>query len=167
MGGCARQSADKILALDLATETGWAFGQRGHCTLFGTWNLLPKGEPRPNRFRNLIVNLDRVAHSFGGIPDLIVYEDVKFTAGSPRVWCGLLAFLQVWCCDKTTLEPFAINTIKKFATGNGRADKQMMLKSARHKWGDTVPDHNSADALWLLELARGDDYEQRVQAVPG
>ncbi len=43
-------------------------------------------------------------------------------------------------------------TLKKFATGNGRASKADMVTAARAR-GWSLVDHNEADAALLLEYA--------------
>jgi len=47
-------------------------------------------------------------------------------------------------------------TLKKHSTGNGRADKEMMIAAAAERWGFDPCDDNEADALcvlgWTLDL---------------
>ena len=50
--------------------------------------------------------------------------------------------------------PIHSATLKKFATGSGRASKEAMLEIARDRWGVHIADDNEADALWLMEYAR-------------
>jgi len=54
----------------------------------------------------------------------------------------------------------APNSLKKFATGNGRATKEEVVANARERLGYEGYDNNAADALWLWTLGRaylGDD----------
>ena len=52
-----------------------------------------------------------------------------------------------------TVETFHISTIKKFATGKGDADKDLMLAAAVANYQDqNIADDNQADALHLLHL---------------
>lgn len=53
---------------------------------------------------------------------------------------------------KVIFATMAPNTLKKNATGNGRADKPMMLTAARLHWPE-CPDHNCADAFHLAVQA--------------
>ena len=55
----------------------------------------------------------------------------------------------------------ANNTIKKFATGNGRAEKEQVFAVAFRRWPHLFPGDEKienmfdvADALWLLQYAR-------------
>ena len=46
-----------------------------------------------------------------------------------------------------------VGTIKKFATGNGRAGKPLIIAAAR-SWGFEPADDNEADALALLHYLK-------------
>lgn len=50
------------------------------------------------------------------------------------------------------------NTLKLYATGNGRADKAAMVDAARERLGESFPRESKvddlADALWLADLGR-------------
>lgn len=48
----------------------------------------------------------------------------------------------------------AVTTIKKLATGNGRADKGAMIQAAVDRWGVDVDDPDLADAAWVAEWTR-------------
>lgn len=48
----------------------------------------------------------------------------------------------------------APNTLKKYATGNGRASKEEVVANARERLGYQGYDNNAADALWLRALGR-------------
>jgi Holliday junction resolvasome RuvABC endonuclease subunit len=60
-------------------------------------------------------------------------------------------------CERihTQYRGYSPSEIKKKATGKGMASKDIMLAKARERWAN-VEDHNQADALWLLDLARGE-----------
>lgn len=44
--------------------------------------------------------------------------------------------------------------VKKFATGNGNANKPMMIEYAKKLWGYEGKDDNEADALHILQLLK-------------
>jgi hypothetical protein len=55
------------------------------------------------------------------------------------------------------LEPITVapTTLKKFATGSGKATKDQMRDAGRKKWpGVTFPTHDAIDARWIFEWAR-------------
>jgi Holliday junction resolvasome RuvABC endonuclease subunit len=156
----------KILALDLGTKTGYCYGgeNRFEC---GTWTLAApseitswgksrqtrRGDPRVCRLLSNITELDR--------PDIIVFEDVQFS--STVMQCQLWASLRgaVWCaaCVGRTIvvEAVPVGTLKKFATGNGAADKMAMrvaliarlVQPPNPNWDD-----NAIDAYWLYLWAQ-------------
>lgn len=49
---------------------------------------------------------------------------------------------------------YSAGSIKKFATGNGNANKDMMVEAAVHKLDLKIETHDQADAAWLYELAK-------------
>ena len=86
--------------------------------------------------------------------DLVVYER-PFGRGMDATRCGwgiaglveAAATIQGW--PVTDTDP---QTIKKFATGKGRAEKEAMIAAAR-KMGYTGHDEHEADAFCLLKYA--------------
>lgn len=150
----------RILALDLGTKTGYATNVGGTFKC-GTWKLAtPKevaawgesrltrrGDPRICRLRDHIQELEQ--------PDIIVFEDVQFssTTMQTQLWSSLRAVVWMFSCAecKTIIEAVPVGTLKKFATGNGTADKEAMMASLVRRVGaiDTSWDDNAIDAYWL------------------
>lgn len=140
----------RILALDMASHTGWAFQDRagrietGVALFLGTLN---PGD-RWKRF-----------HDWLGwyAVDLVVYEE-PFVHASHKQGYGLgygfEAILQLFCAQQK-IRCVGVNAahLKKWATGRGNADKFAMLKFAR-SMGWEMSDDNEVDARWLLEYAR-------------
>lgn len=95
----------------------------------------------------------------------IIYEDVpRFeSASSAKVYCGLLAVLQMFClANGTRMSCIKANVVKKKFTGNGSADKFMMCDMA-HQLGwrggkfKSDIDHDECDAIaavWVVLLMR-------------
>lgn len=154
-----------VLSLDLASTFGWALGKHdGEKSLImqmGEITLLQKDAHPGDRFLRFNGFLDK----FRGVKE-ILYEDVpRFeSAGAARVYCGLLAQLQVFCLVQgirlTNMKP---GTIKKHFTGHGNANKSMMCEVG-HKigWGGGHPGtdmaHNECDAMalmWVVFTIRG------------
>jgi crossover junction endodeoxyribonuclease RuvC len=46
-------------------------------------------------------------------------------------------------------------SLKKYATGNGSASKERMVKAAQKEFTSSVTSDDIADALWLAHLAEG------------
>ena len=62
----------RILALDIASETGWAFGEVGAIPRTGTDRLAPEGEPNQRYFGNAIKWLHRLLSVTN--PDVLAIE---------------------------------------------------------------------------------------------
>lgn len=132
----------KILGLDLATSTGYAYNDdRGqfHC---GSWLLATDAELKAARKQRLNRRLDpRVTKLFQltqGLQslhnfDVIVFEDVEFS--SYTLQCQLWASFRaaIWLAPQTRKQPIfeavPVQTLKKFATGHGGATKEMMCRA--------------------------------------
>ena len=135
----------RILALDMATKTGWATA-----THSGVEDFRKKaGDSRGMiylRFESWLIEA-------GGYlePELIVYERPHSRGrAATELLNGLLALLQKYCercnvqytdCPSTTL--------KKFATGRGNAGKEEMMVAYRKRFGAEPVDDNESDARWL------------------
>ena len=153
-----------ILALDLATKTGWALDESGRIESGVQVFDIKRGESPGMRYVRLCRWLDEI----GAKAELVIYEQVvpapaKFGGASAReIAYGLAAHVQRWCaarkltgleCEHTAVYP---STLKKFATGKGNAKKPDMIAAAlKRGWfrpGQLVDD-NQVDARWLLEYA--------------
>lgn len=138
-----------ILAIDPGNEYGWAL--KKYSTIESGWERLTNGSKNHTGkkfelFRLWLDDLESI--------DLkeIWYEEVKRHNGlhAARAYCGYVAVLQMYACRRgIPCSGVGVGTIKKFWTGNGRADKEMMIKEANKRGFDTDND-NQADALALL-----------------
>ena len=150
---------NKILALDLATQTGWASSwTNGKGTIFsGTVGFQVKkfdgAGMRYLKFENWLRNMIAL-----GEPDVVYFEGVRRHMGvdAAHVYGGMLATMQKVLEElKVPYCALSVQQIKKFATGKGSAKKDAMLEAAKNKWPDrTFADDNEVDALWILETAR-------------
>lgn len=143
----------KILALDIATTTGWATN-----TTSGTWNL------KPNRGESEGM---RVVRFKSKVRELIALESVKLVAyerpagfhkASIMVASEMVGVLKDLCIEVgVELACYSATQIKQHATGKGNANKDAMIKAATAQWQNIqIIDDNHADALWLLSLANKD-----------
>ena len=90
--------------------------------------------------------------------DLVCYEEPVARGHAARSLNRQMGVI-IMTCELLSVPHYPVNpgTLKKHATGSGRADKEQMLEAAALR-GWRVSDHNSCDALWLA------DYGQRVVA---
>lgn len=137
----------KILALDIATITGWKTE-----TSSGTWNLKPnRGESdgiRLVRFKSKVNELIKLE----GIT-LVSYErPAGLHKSSIMVASEMIGVLKDLCMEKSVdLACYSATEIKKYATGKGNANKEAMIKAAI-ELGFNPKDDNEADAIHLYNL---------------
>ena len=145
-----------ILALDLATRTGWAILTDGGRIHSGTTSFaLRKHEGAGQlymKFRNLLLFLKQANPSLSRI----VYERVSGpTRSSPQIYCGLLAMLEVFGEQhQISYDGIYVMTVKKAFCGSGRATKEDVIAQCR-LMGFKPEDDNEADAIALLHIATG------------
>lgn len=139
-----------ILALDPATNTGWAHS----CGHSGTWSLKVKADESDGmRLVRLHAKLDEIKRSVG--VDLLVFEAARAMrfGNATRVAGEIGGAVKLWATTNgVNYRCFSPAEIKKHATGKGNADKVRMREAARAKWPH-CEDEDEADALWLLDLA--------------
>ena len=134
-----------ILALDIATQTGWADSNGNH----GTLDLKPYKSDYGHLF-----------HVFEGwladklmdlSPDILAIER-PFTriGGHELLLQGLNAHAHkvgyLWGAERRETPP---KTVKKFATGNGNAKKPDVI-AAVEGWGFKPANDHEADAIALM-----------------
>ncbi|MGR3218357.1 MAG: crossover junction endodeoxyribonuclease RuvC [Candidatus Anammoxibacter sp.] len=142
-----------ILALDIATKTGWA-------TRFssGVWNFKTKSDESGGmkliRLRSKLQEIFKVEEI-----SLVVFERAAgFHANSVKHQARLQGIVEITCQDHSIeYRSYSASEIKKHASGKGNANKDKMVELAKDKWPDiTIIDDNHSDALWLLDLAEKD-----------
>lgn len=141
----------KILALDLATKTGWAHSDGGS----GVQSFKPRRGDSPGmRWIEFRAWLQRVLDA--APTDLIVYEQAHHRGGAPtHVAHSLIACVEMVVAHrKIDISSRHSASIKKHATGKGNANKKSMLLAAYNKWGPNIEGDDHADALWLLDLVQ-------------
>lgn len=140
-----------ILALDLGTRTGYAW-RRGDRIEHGFIDFKTKRMESPGmRYVRFKQWLNRYSPNI----ENIVFEEVRRHIGTTaaHVYGGFLSHLTAFCAEnEIEYVGVPVGTIKKFATGKGNANKNMMILAAR-KAGRDIVDDNEADAYWILQYA--------------
>ena len=181
----------KILALDLGTTTGYAYNDddgKFHC---GSWllatdkELVAASKRRINRRQDIrvtalwkMLNVLHIMHRF----DVIAFEDVQFQTYTLQcqLWSSFRGAAWTCCIEPPPVyECVPVATLKLFATGNGKATKQMMcdalvksddafirndvpecvtflhyIRDPENKLKDAVRDDNAVDAVWIWKWAK-------------
>ena len=154
---------NSILFLDVASKTGWAalihdekvaagidYKECGKLkTASGVHEIKAKrGESPSMRFRHFYVWVKNLVEAI--MPDMIGYEQTHFRGGfATELLVGfttrvseIAATLDIDC---TTIHS---STLKKFATGDGRAGKGAVVEAMKKRYPNiTIIDDNHADAL--------------------
>jgi Holliday junction resolvasome RuvABC endonuclease subunit len=159
-----------ILALDIATTTGWCVGAGDRDPVIGHV-ALPVGHdgvrgPKFSAFRAWLLKI-----LSDWQPEVVIFEapilPKPFFDKKSRKWIwptsievttvlqGLAAIVELECHDRGIFicqaEP---SEVKKELTGNGKADKPVMVRVAERVLGRKMAVHDEADAfgVWLIGL---------------
>jgi crossover junction endodeoxyribonuclease RuvC len=152
-----------ILALDLGTRTGYAHHRRlgdeeefDWRLIYGTEDFSTKriegGGMRYLRFREWLRDIKISAKGI----DEVYFEEVRRHIGTDasHAYGGFLGTLTSWCEENSIpYQGVPVKTIKKYVTGTGNANKQMVMDAVKAK-GFEIKDDNEADALALLLYVR-------------
>lgn len=140
----------KVIAFDLGKNFAWAHrpGRKivtGHITVEGQ---------RAHRQGALQVELEKLLTGLAFDLDAVVYE-TPFARGrdATRSLWGIAGIIEA-CATNAGLPvvDVAVPTIKKHATGHGKASKEEMIAAAR-KMGYKGKNEHEADAACLLHYA--------------
>ncbi len=146
-----------ILAIDPGASCGWASStMAGVHRNSGVKKLTEKDDPFPKRFRNAREFFRNVI--VREMPTQIVCERMGYfqSYNTTLSMYGMIAQLEemAWTFEL----PIAFvspNTVKKFATGSGKATKAEMRHAAERRWPAIEKIRNDqADALWIGECWR-------------
>lgn len=173
----------ETLALDFGTQTGWAHMIGDKIVDSGTWQLAEEielagqrrqGKERTGdiRFRRL---MEFVQKATGSNIRRVVYEDVIFdrSQAQTQLWASLRAVAWVFGqLPQNVVRCVPVATLKKFATGNGGADKLRMamalaeadptqyvldLATGVVRRGCWALDENEVDAIWVARFTAAVD----------
>jgi Holliday junction resolvasome RuvABC endonuclease subunit len=146
----------KILALDLGTKSGWAFGSDRIEASGAQVSDVRRGESPGMRYIRFRAWLNEMVAQTQ--PELVIVEQAHHRGGAAtEVAAGFSTRVQEICAERKIEHTTCHSaTLKKFATGSGRGDKDAMIEAALVKWPELkVPvDDNEADARWLWQYAK-------------
>lgn len=160
-----------VLGIDPATRCGWCLTDGAERT-YGTWDLSRytrhPGEKLLMLGRAIVSKWHEVRFT------VLAYEEASFGAGgrNGQIQMTTIAFhnklrgvIESVACELgADVRPLNPMTIKAFATGNGHAKKDQMVRAAETHYGIRGIDDNAADAIFIAELAlRPDCWSQKAQ----
>ena len=146
----------RLLALDLATSTGHACGDTAGQPMYGTMRLPSTGDD-VGRF---LIAFDEWLRAMIAVENVetIVFEAPVLTRGRTSIQTArkLMALAThtefVAVSLRIACREASIQSVKKFWTNDGRAEKEAMMKMARI-YGYAPHDDNACDALALFFYA--------------
>ena len=146
-----------ILGLDCATKTGWCLlGADGKPIESGVQDFSKRrGESNGLVFLRFRKWLTELIQALPMKPGLVPYERAHFRGGAATELCvGLQTRVQEVCAELgIESAPVPTMTLKKSATGSGKAGKDAMIETARAILGREPIDDNEADAVHVASWA--------------
>jgi hypothetical protein len=154
----------RVIAIDIGTRTGVAWTDEFRATPSNStyWDLsASKEEPRAMRwirFRALLRELVDGSPSKNNmdlISAFIFYEEIKFASSynAAHSYHSIFAQIEEVCLRTGSMSyPVSVYEIKRFATGNNKANKSQMVAAANKRYGCNLEDDNQVDALFALEV---------------
>ena len=147
---------NNVLGFDLGSKCGWAFsaaaGAPVHSGLLNT---------TPTRFESQGMRAIKFERGINALiatwePKIVAFERVHRHSSTiaGQVW-GMYSSLLMKVCDECGVpyEGYSVQEIKKYATGRGNANKELMIKAATRRWPDQdILTDDVADALHIMAL---------------
>lgn len=155
------------IGLDLSlAKTGIVILEDGESVYQGLVKSKPSG-PSPRKEALRLIDLcrdieltieDQIA-KYSDTPDIVVIEGLAFMARNTTALVQLsglnylvrsMLIMRDW--------PFVIvppTSLKKFVTGKGNAQKDLVLLNVYKNWGGEITDDNIADAFGLAKIGEG------------
>jgi hypothetical protein len=153
-----------VLALDLATTTGWAYGKPRSKPTFGSIRFIKPGGSRAAAYRSFRKWLESEWNVRDAQPDLIVYEsaNVQFMAGRTNIetiklLIGLTEHLEEWCHGWMELREATTAQVRAHFLGQNL--KSAVAKPATVErcrslgWMANTSDEADALALWNYQCS--------------
>lgn len=141
----------KILAIDPATNTGWAISE----SRYGSLNFkTQKGESigvKWIRFEQWVKSIVE-----GSNIEFVAYERPAGRHAGAKIHHAKLNGIIEKVCEEFGIDykEYSPAAIKKFATGKGNCSKVAMVEAANRLYNYKGDDDNIADALHLLHLVK-------------
>lgn len=167
----------RLLALDIATTTGFCVGSPDEAPRFGSFRIPPGFSPdelgrRGAAFSNWLSDLITVEQ-----PSMISFEapipprggNMQTTMQTVRLLMGL-SFLAETIAHMRDIECFEahIQTVRKAFTGSGRSDKEAVIAACVNRGWKVADDHQAdAGAIWFYEMNLRGRFRSTIEEAAG
>lgn len=162
----------RALALDMAMTTGYAILDRGQVRA-GCYNIPTAKKGRKtlpdDHMGKRLLDFETWVHNILSKlqPNVVFFEEAGGHYQNQSA--ARMAYAQ-WGAMVMRAAHFNIpivgvrnTTLKKYAAGNGRAQKEDMIHAAKQKFPDVeIPDDNAADAVHILAYGMSTKYQLEV-----
>jgi hypothetical protein len=150
----------RVLALDLATTTGWAYGAPGSIPIFGHMRFANPGASRATIYRNFRIWLEDRWNERDEQADLIVYESPavptimagRTNISTIKLLVGLGEHLEEWAHNKVELREARVADVRVHFIGKNMksafAKDETFKQCLRLGWMVETHDEADACALW-------------------
>jgi hypothetical protein len=148
----------KVLALDIASTTGWAYGAPGSVPVCGSHRLAKAGTERGEMYRHFRTWLDFLCSAHP--PNLIVYESPavpmimqgKTNIDTIKLLTGFAEHLEEWAYQYCELREARVSDVRVHFIGRNMrsvdATPKVMARCEQLGWPVTNHDEGDACALW-------------------
>lgn len=148
----------KVLALDIASTTGWAYGAPGSVPKCGSHRIAVRGTSRAAMYRHYRTWLDFLCSAHP--PKLIVYESPavpmimhgKTNIDTIRLLTGFAEHLEEWAYDKFELREATVAQVRAHFIGSNMksalATPKVIARCEELGWKVENDDEADAAALW-------------------
>lgn len=148
------QKEKRVIGLDLSLcKTGWALISGNKLMDIGLIKSSPVGDKPVEeliRVNGIVSEIMSVVDHY--CPEIVIIENLAFLAkGTSLTQLAGLSYLvrSALYSRKIPFYLIAPTTLKKFATGSGKGEKDHMLLESYKEFGVEVADNNEADAAFL------------------
>lgn len=151
-----------ILALDIATRLGWAFGRPGERPSYGSVRLAPQGASNGAIGRGMLrwmtdfLTVSKVDALYYEVPLNPKMSGLKTTFATARILLGLPFLVETIAEARGLfyLREAGVYDVRKHFTGEARPkDKKLAVMARCRQLGWPVDDDNAGDALALWDFA--------------
>lgn len=145
------------------TGTGWCYNANGDVEHFKHGVIDTTGMEGFNRIQHILQQIHANTNIYDPIDlftaktTLVVIEDFSFASKGASLFqiagLGYIFRYELWQVGVNfLLVPPPV--LKKFATGMGNADKNIILKEIYKRWKEDINDDNAGDAYVLTRIGR-------------
>ena len=143
-----------ILAIDSAIHTGWAVGNGKHRESGFVEFAAKRGEDPGMRFVRFRLGVREMIEVYD--IDLVIYEQAHYRGGAATELCVGFVTRIIEEAARAGIHYTSVHSgeLKKWATNNGRAGKEDMIRRAKELYGFPPKNDDHADALLALAWGR-------------